>query len=72
MIRRGNSADVALLQRLGMTTFEDTFGNTCTREDMKSVLSLYFNDAQCLLELTDEEDHFYFLHLDRFHILKDY
>ena len=64
MIRRGNSADVALLQRLGTTTFEDTFGNTCTREDMKSVLSLYFNEAQCLLELTDEEDHFYFFEED--------
>jgi len=60
MIRRGAIEDVALLQNIGKTTFQDTFGNTCTKEDMKEVLELFFNTAQCEKELTDPEDHFYF------------
>jgi len=60
MIRRGAIEDVALLQNIGKTTFQDTFGNTCTKEDMEGVLELFFNTAQCEMELTDPEDHFYF------------
>lgn len=61
MIRRGDVNDVALLQRIGRTTFNDTFGNTCTREDMRGVLDKYFNSEQCALELADPEDNFFFL-----------
>jgi GNAT superfamily N-acetyltransferase len=60
MIRRGDANDVALLQRIGRKTFEDTFGNTCTKEDMRGVLDLYFNAIQCEEELNDPADNFYF------------
>ncbi len=59
-IRRGDINDVVLLQTIGRKTFDDTFGNTCTREDMRGVLEVYFNEAQCALELTDESDNFFF------------
>ncbi len=60
MIRRGNIGDVALLQNIGAKTFDDTFGNTCTKEDMRGVLEKYFNSKQCLQELQDENDYFFF------------
>ena len=59
-IRRGELSDVALLQDIGITTFQDTFGGTCTREDMRGVLEKYFNTAQCASELKDQDDYFYF------------
>jgi len=61
MIRRGNLDDVALLQTIGRRTFDDTFGNTCTKEDMRGVLELYFNTAQVEMELLDDTDNFFFL-----------
>jgi GNAT superfamily N-acetyltransferase len=64
MIRRGNLDDVALLQTIGRKTFDDTFGNTCTKEDMRGVLDLYFNSDQVLLELQDETDNFFFFEED--------
>ncbi|MBM3938911.1 MAG: GNAT family N-acetyltransferase, partial [Sphingomonadales bacterium] len=64
MIRRGNLKDVALLQRIGRKTFDDTFGNTCTKEDMRGVLDLYFNAQQCEEELNDPTDNFFFHELD--------
>ena len=60
MIRRGDTNDVALLQRIGRKTFDDTFGNTCTKEDMRGVLERYFNTSQCESELNDPADNFYF------------
>jgi ribosomal protein S18 acetylase RimI-like enzyme len=60
MIRRGNLRDVALLQNIGRKTFDDTFGNTCSKADMQVVLELYFNSDQVAAELLDETDHFFF------------
>ena len=64
MIRRGDINDVALLQQIGRKTFDDTFGNTCTKEDMRGVLDLFFNSAQVALELQDESDNFFFFEQD--------
>ena len=64
MIRRGNLNDVALLQHIGRKTFDDSFGNTCTKEDMRGVLDLFFNSAQVALELQDESDNFFFFEED--------
>jgi len=61
MIRRGNLEDVVLLQTIGRKTFDDTFGNTCTKDDMRGVLELYFNTAQVEMELLDDTDNFFFL-----------
>jgi diamine N-acetyltransferase len=60
MIRRGTLQDVSLLQQLGSETFAHTFGNTCTKEDMRGVLETYFNAAQVRSELSDDSDHFFF------------
>ncbi len=64
MIRRGSRHDVQLLQSIGIETFVDTFGGTCTKEDLKSVLEKYFNTTQCETELLDERDNFFFLEED--------
>jgi diamine N-acetyltransferase len=64
MIRRGNISDVELLQNIGRNTFDDTFGNTCTKEDMRGVLELYFNTAQVESELRDDTDNFFFFEED--------
>lgn len=58
--------DVALLQTIGRKTFADTFGNTCTKDDMQGVLELYFNPAQVALELADDADNFFFYEEDGF------
>lgn len=65
MIRRGNLDDVELLQSIGIKTFYETFGNTCTKEDMRGVLELYFNTAQVESELLDDSDHFFFFEEDK-------
>ena len=64
MIRRGNLNDAALLQQIGRKTFDDSFGNTCTKEDMRGVLDLFFNSAQVALELQDDADNFFFFEED--------
>ncbi len=61
MIRRGDVKDIELLESIGRKTFDDTFGGTCTKEDMKGVLDRYFNPEQCQAELKDPEDYFFFL-----------
>jgi GNAT superfamily N-acetyltransferase len=60
MIRRGSLQDISLLQQLGKETFSHTFGNTCTKEDMRGVLETYFNTEQVRAELSDDSDHFFF------------
>ncbi|MFN5706089.1 MAG: GNAT family N-acetyltransferase [bacterium] len=60
MIRRCDINDVKQLQNIGVKTFDDTFGNTCTKEDMRGVLDLYFNSAQVASELQDDTDNFFF------------
>lgn len=64
MIRRADLNDVALLQNIGTKTFSDTFGNTCTKEDMRGVLELFFNAAQVASELGDDADNFFFFEED--------
>jgi ribosomal protein S18 acetylase RimI-like enzyme len=59
-----------LLQTIGRQTFADTFGNTCTKDDMQGVLELYFNPAQVALELADDADNFFFYEEDT--IVKGY
>jgi ribosomal protein S18 acetylase RimI-like enzyme len=64
MIRRADLNDVTLLQYIGKKTFDDTFGNTCTKEDMRGVLELYFNTSQVTSELMDKHDNFFFFEED--------
>lgn len=64
MIRRCDLNDVTQLQSIGIKTFDDTFGNTCTKEDMRGVLGLYFNTTQVAEELQDDSDNFFFYEED--------
>lgn len=64
MIRRCDLNDVTQLQSIGIKTFDDTFGNTCTKEDMRGVLELYFNTTQVAEELQDDSDNFFFYEED--------
>jgi GNAT superfamily N-acetyltransferase len=61
MIRKGTVVDAELLHTIGIKTFDDTFGGTCTKEDMAFVLHKFFNLEQCKLDLMDEKDNFFFL-----------
>ncbi len=61
LIRRGTEKDAELLNQIGVKTFDDTFGGTCTKEDMKYVLDAFFNLDQCKKDLSDENDSFFFL-----------
>lgn len=60
MIRRADIQDAKLLSEIGIKTFDDTFGGTCTKEDMNFVLQQFFNLAQCEIDLRDENDNFFF------------
>lgn len=60
MIRKAKPNDVTTLQNIGITTFTDTFGGTCTKADLQEVLTRYFNYNQCKSELENEHDHFFF------------
>ncbi len=59
-IRRAAIADAALISRLSEVTFFDTFGGTCTDEDMQGFIEYYFNEKQICEELQDLND-FYFI-----------
>ncbi len=61
VIRRGTLDDVALLHQIGINTFYDTFGGTCTKADMQYVLEKFFSKAQCKIDLSDPKDNFFFL-----------
>lgn len=61
MIRRADIRDLVLLQEIGQKTFDDTFGGTCTKKDMKGVLDAYFSAEQCAIELQDDTDNYFFL-----------
>ena len=61
VIRRGTLDDVGLLHQIGIKTFDDTFGGTCTKADMQYVLEKFFNKAQCKIDLSDPKDNFFFL-----------
>ncbi len=63
-IIRADNNDVSLISKLGSETFNNTFGSTCTREDMKQVIQEYFNHDQVTKELNDPSDYFYITFLE--------
>jgi ribosomal protein S18 acetylase RimI-like enzyme len=58
-IRRATLEDASLVAWLGAKTFSDTFANTCTKEDMKSIINEYYNIEQVKKELGDKEDYYF-------------
>ena len=59
-IRRAVPDDARLLSALSEVTFFDTFGETCTSEDIQEFIETSFNTMQVFKELEDTED-FYFI-----------
>jgi ribosomal protein S18 acetylase RimI-like enzyme len=59
-IKRATPEDAHLISHLSKITFEDTFGGTCTDEDMQSFVENSFSTTAVLNELKDEND-FYFI-----------
>jgi ribosomal protein S18 acetylase RimI-like enzyme len=63
-IRRITLADAVALAALSATTFYDTFTGTCTEEDMQEFLQEYFNLDQVKLELSNENDLYFFAEIE--------
>ncbi|MCX6352069.1 MAG: GNAT family N-acetyltransferase [Bacteroidetes bacterium] len=63
-IYRATINDATLLSEFGSKTFFDTFGNTCTKEDMRGVLETYFNLEQVSKEMQDPDDYFFIAKID--------
>lgn len=63
-IRKGTVEDAPLLHALGKKTFVDTFGGTCTKEDMDAVVASFFGLEQCVLDLAEERDNFFFAEMN--------
>ncbi len=59
-IKRATPEDADLVSHLSKITFEDTFRDTCTDEEMQSFIASAFLPVGTLDELQDEDD-FYFI-----------
>ena len=56
--------DIELLQKIGRQTFEETFSESNSEENMKSYLDEGFSEEKLTLELNDKSSEFYFASLD--------
>lgn len=63
-IRRAIVEDAVVLSALSKKTFYDTFTGTCTEEDMQQFLEEYFAIDVVKLELSDENDCYFFIEVD--------
>ena len=63
-IRRLTIADAPALAEIASTTFYDTFTGTCTEDDMQQFLQQYFNLQQVETELSNPDDHYFFVELE--------
>jgi diamine N-acetyltransferase len=52
--------DAPILAAMARQTFYDTFTGTCTEEDMKEFLELYYNEATIAAEIADDSLKYYF------------
>ena len=63
-IRKANLNDVQQLQKLSIQTYNDTFKEQNSAENMKAYLDKAFNLPQLNKELTNNSSFFYFVHLN--------
>jgi len=63
-IRRITLEDAEELSKIAKNTFYDTFTGTCTETDMEQYLEQYYNLGQTKIELSDENDLFFFAEVD--------
>lgn len=63
-IRKILIEDASLLVQMSRTTFYDTFKDTCTPADMQLFLEDTFNVNQLIKEVSNPEDHYFFIEVD--------
>lgn len=64
-IRRITLDDIAVLSAMAKQTFYDTFKYTCSNVDMNAFLEEHYNEKQVTKELSNENDKFFFVEVDR-------
>ncbi len=64
MIRPVLATETATLSMLARQTFNDTFADTCTAEDMEQFLKTTFSEEALLKELETEGDYCFFITVD--------
>ncbi|MBB6330006.1 GNAT family N-acetyltransferase [Sphingobacterium spiritivorum] len=60
IIRKVNTDDLIALQQIGRKTFEETFSESNSKENMEKYLREGFSEEKLLDELADENSEFYF------------
>ncbi|SOC42575.1 GNAT family N-acetyltransferase [Ureibacillus acetophenoni] len=63
-IKKCNLADVLTLQQIGIETFNETFKDQNTPENMKNYLEKAFNVDQLTTELSNPFSQFFFVHVN--------
>ncbi|PKQ44593.1 GNAT family N-acetyltransferase [Confluentibacter flavum] len=63
-IRKVTRNDISQLQKIGRQTFEETFAESNTEENMKNYLEDGFSHEKLNAELNDENSEFYFATID--------
>lgn len=64
LIKKCNHEDLNILQEISIETFNDTFKDQNSPENMKAYLEKAFNSKQLQLELSNSWSQFYFVFLD--------
>ncbi|MNU25424.1 Protease synthase and sporulation negative regulatory protein PAI 1 [compost metagenome] len=60
IVRKVNTDDLIALQQIGRKTFEETFSESNSKENMEKYLREGFSEEKLLDELADENSEFYF------------
>lgn len=59
-LRKAESKDVDILQKIGKLTFSETFSSDNSEENLRSYLQTAFSTEKVAIELSDENAEFYF------------
>ena len=63
-IKKINSDDIKILQKISIETFTDTFGEQNSPENLKNYLEKAFNSKKLLSELSNPFSYFYLIYFD--------
>ena len=64
-IKKINSDDIKILQKISIETFTDTFGEQNSPENLKNYLEKAFNSKKLLSELSNPFSYFYLIYFDK-------
>src|SRR5436189_1464740 len=63
-ITKVNLNEIDQLQKIGMQTFQETFSESNSKENMKNYLGVGFSNEKLTAELNEKNSEFYFASLD--------